>query len=115
MAYLEYEKATGLVVTIHETDVNPAEGHGIIELENYKPGDEFEWSIYIAEKEDGEYESVYAVRNNPNAARLLRENWELQEENALLTLELAQTQLRLEQAEQEQASLLLELVSKEVL
>lgn len=39
----------------------------------------------------------------------------LEEENALLTLELAQTQLRLEQEEQEQASLLLELVSKEVL
>lgn len=39
----------------------------------------------------------------------------LEAENALLALELAQTQMRLDQAEQEQAALLLELVSKEVL
>jgi len=39
----------------------------------------------------------------------------LEEENALLALELAQTQLRLDQAEQEQAALLLELVNKGVL
>lgn len=39
----------------------------------------------------------------------------LEEENALLALELAQTQLRLDQAEQEQAALLLELVSREVI
>jgi hypothetical protein len=39
----------------------------------------------------------------------------LEEENALLALELAQTQLRLEQAEQEHAVLLLELVSKGVI
>jgi len=39
----------------------------------------------------------------------------LEEENALLALELAQNELRLEQAEQEQAALLLELVSKGVI
>jgi hypothetical protein len=39
----------------------------------------------------------------------------LETENALLALELATTQLRLEQAEQEQAALLLELVDKGVL
>jgi len=39
----------------------------------------------------------------------------LEEENALLALELAQTQLRLDQAEQEQAALLIELVSREVI
>jgi hypothetical protein len=39
----------------------------------------------------------------------------LEEENALLALELAQTQLRLDQAEQEQAALLFELVNKEVI
>lgn len=39
----------------------------------------------------------------------------LEEENALLALELAQTQLRFEQAEQEHAALLLELVSKGVI
>jgi hypothetical protein len=39
----------------------------------------------------------------------------LEEENALPALEHAQTQLRLEQAEQEQAALLLELVNKGVL
>lgn len=39
----------------------------------------------------------------------------LEAENALIALELAQTQYQLKQIEQEQASLLLELVSKEVL
>lgn len=39
----------------------------------------------------------------------------LEAENALLALELAQTQLRLEQTEREQAALLLELVSKGVI
>jgi hypothetical protein len=39
----------------------------------------------------------------------------LEEENALLALELAHNELRLEQAEQEQAALLLELVDKGVL
>lgn len=39
----------------------------------------------------------------------------LEEENALLALELAQTKIRLDQAEQEQAELLLELVSRGVI
>jgi len=39
----------------------------------------------------------------------------LEEENALLAIELAQTQARLDQAEQEQAALLFELVNKEVI
>jgi len=39
----------------------------------------------------------------------------LEDENALLALELAQTQVRLDQAEQEQAELLLELVSRGVI
>jgi hypothetical protein len=39
----------------------------------------------------------------------------LEEENALLALELAQTQLRLEQAEREQAALLLTLVQEGVI
>jgi hypothetical protein len=39
----------------------------------------------------------------------------LEEENALLALELAQTQLRLDRTESEQAALLLELVSREVI
>jgi len=40
---------------------------------------------------------------------------QLEEENALLALELAQTQIRLDQAEQEQAELLLTLVSEGVI
>lgn len=39
----------------------------------------------------------------------------LEEENALLALELATAQSRLDQTEQEQAALLLELVSREVI
>mgnify|MGYP006976747107 CR=1 FL=1 len=115
MAYLEYDKSTGLVVVIHETEVEPAEGRGVVELEIYKPGDEFEWSIYINENERGEYSSHSAVRNNPYATRLLRENEELKAENALLAFELAQTQVRLDQAEQEQATLLLTLVQEGVI
>lgn len=39
----------------------------------------------------------------------------LENENALLAIELAQTQIRLDQAEQEQAALLFELVSRGVI
>jgi hypothetical protein len=65
----------------------------------------------IREKTPEEIEAERAQRTPAPKSRVEL----LEEENALLTLELAQTQLRLDQAEQEQAALLLELVNKGVL
>jgi len=65
----------------------------------------------IREKTPEEIEAEWAQR--PPAPKSRMEL--LEEENALLALELAQTQAKLDQAEQEQAALLLELVDKGVL
>jgi len=83
-----------------------------------------EWQTYAAEpqryKLDGETirEKTQQEIDDEIAARppVPKSRTELlEEENALLALELAQAQIRLEQAEQEQATLLLELVNKGVL
>ena len=65
----------------------------------------------IREKTPEEIEAERAQR--PPAPKSRMEL--LEEENALLAFELAQTRLRLEQAEQEQASLLLTLVQEGVI
>jgi len=63
---------------------------------------------------DDELYRVYKSKQVPCPSKKSRTEL-LEEENALLALELAQTQLRFEQAEQEHAALLLELVSKGVI
>jgi len=65
----------------------------------------------IREKTPEEIDAERAARPKPPKSRVEL----LEEESALLTLELARTQFRLEQAEREQAALLLELVSREVI
>lgn len=69
---------------------------------------------YTFNEELGEYEETARepytpLEPEPDPLSLL------EEENALLALELVQTQLRLEQSEREQAALLLELVSRGVI
>ena len=60
-------------------------------------------------------EEIEAIRNVPREPTTEERINELENENALLALELVNTQIELEQTQQEQAALLLELVEKEVI
>lgn len=113
--YLIYQLSDGLVVETTETSKTPPNGCGIVYSTAHKLGDEFEFTIHIeAIDDDGNIVYMNAVRNNPQASRLLTENAQLKQENALLAFELLNTQIRLDQTEAEQANLLLTLVEKGV-
>ena len=60
-------------------------------------------------------EEIDAIRNAPRPETDSEKIARLEEENAVIALELIDTQIRLEQSEREQASLLLELVEKGVI
>jgi hypothetical protein len=60
-------------------------------------------------------EEIDQIRNAPKPESPEQRISALEEENAFLALELATAQARLDQTEQEQAALLLELVSREVI
>ena len=98
--------------------------HGDAIPETAIPITEDEWRTYVAaphrykldngvirEKTPEEIEAERASRPPAPKSRIEL----LEEENALIALELAQTQARLEQAEQEQAALLLMLVQEGVI
>lgn len=89
MAYLEYEANTKQVVEIHE-NVPTIKGNYNYAISPYfKVGDEFELTIFVNEvDEEKNLLSYSAIRNNPNADRLLRENAELKQQNQLLQLKL---------------------------
>lgn len=87
MVYLEYHKETKQVVEIHETEpfLND-ENYDYAMSDHFLVGDEFELSIWINDVDvDKNLISYSAVRNNPNARRLLQENKQLKEMNELLT------------------------------
>lgn len=85
MFYLEYHIQTKQVVEIHELKPNVSGDYDYTTSDNFAVGDEFEWTIWINEvNEDKELVSHSAVRNNPNAKRLLQENEQLKQENQLL-------------------------------
>lgn len=89
MAYLEYEVQTKQVVEIHETLPDEKNGYAVVVTDDFKPGDEFAQTIWVNDvDEDGRLTSYSAIRNNPNAQRLLRENVELKAENQRLQNEL---------------------------
>lgn len=82
----------------------------------YALGDEFIYSIEVIDvDDDGLLVHHRSLLNSKHAARLLAVNAQLKSENALIALELVETQIRLEQAELEQANLLLSLVESGVL
>lgn len=85
MVYLEYHKETKQVVEIHEAAPTVSSDYDFAKSDQFVIGDEFEWTIWINEID--EYKSLVshsAIRNNPNAKRLLQENEQLKHENQLL-------------------------------
>ncbi|MEZ7170763.1 hypothetical protein [Sporosarcina sp. OR05] len=85
MNYLEYERFSKQVVEIHETEPILAPGYGFATSAEFLPVDEFEWTIWVNDVDENKnLTSHSAIRNNPNAKRLLRENEQLKHENQLL-------------------------------
>ncbi|WP_106494863.1 hypothetical protein [Lentibacillus sp. Marseille-P4043] len=83
--YLEYHKETKRVVEIHETVPTVTSDYDYAISDSYNVGDEFEWTIWINEVDkDKRLVSYSAIRNNPNAKRLLEENEQLKKDNELL-------------------------------
>jgi hypothetical protein len=78
--YVEYHATTGEVIQIHEKPTSPRPNYYIAVSEQLTAGMEIEHSIKVLEVEDDNNTivSYSAVRNNPNAQRLLKENEELQ-------------------------------------
>ena len=82
MVYLEYDDITKQVIEIHES-LPSTTMYAVSPYFNL--GDEFELTIWINEVDENKNVlSHTAIRNNPNAQRLLRENAELKQENAFL-------------------------------
>ena len=66
MIYLEYRTADNLVVAIHETAPKEIpDGHALVQADDHKPGDEYEYVITVMETKDGKATSLAAVRQNP--------------------------------------------------
>lgn len=85
MVYLEYHKETKQVVEIHEIEPTVSNDYDYASSDNFAVGDEFEWTIWVNEVDgDKNLVSHSAVRNNPNAKRLLQENEQLKHEKQLL-------------------------------
>ncbi len=85
MVYLEYEINTKQVVEIHETEPTLVEGYDYAMSDEFVVGDELEKTIWInVVTEDKYVTSASAIRNNPQAKRLLEENKKLKQDNALL-------------------------------
>lgn len=85
MVYLEYHKETRQVVEIHETSPIVTTEYDFTLSDNFTIGDEFELTIRVNQVDgDKNLTSYSAIRNNPNARRLLRENVELKEKKERL-------------------------------
>lgn len=80
--YLEYEVSTKQVVQIHVAEPITVEGYDYAVSSDFAPGDEFEQTIWINDVDENKNVTSYsAIRNNPNAQRLLRENQQLKQAN----------------------------------
>lgn len=85
MVYLEYHKEMKQVVEIHEIEPTVSTDYDYAISDNFTVGDEFEWTIWVNSVDDDKnLTSHSAIRNNPNAKRLLQENEQLKHENELL-------------------------------
>lgn len=81
--YLEYHKEKKQVVEIHEEKPTLKDEYDYTISDEFKVGDEFEWTIWVNEvDEEKELISHSSIRNNPNGKRLLEENEELKQKNA---------------------------------
>lgn len=91
MPYLEYEVGTGQVVEIYAEQPPVDPGYDYSTSNQFAVGDEFEWTIWVNEVDEKKTLLSYsAIRNNPNAKRLLKENMEFKRENEILQMALAE-------------------------
>lgn len=75
MVYLEYDIQSKQVVEIHEEEPKVVENYDFAITDNFIVGEEFEQTIWINEVDENKnLTSFSAIRNNPNARRLLQEN-----------------------------------------
>lgn len=83
--YLEYNEEKKQVVEIHDFEPTLTDGYNYATSDQFEVGDEFEWTIWINDVDENKNLISYsAIRNNPSAKRLLRENVELKKENFML-------------------------------
>jgi len=75
MAYLEYQKSDGYVVTIHETEpTSVVAEHGVIATDQFKVNDEFTYAIYAHLNPDGTANGMFgAVQQAPAAQYMLQQ------------------------------------------
>ncbi|MDF1507619.1 hypothetical protein PZE06_05415 [Robertmurraya sp. DFI.2.37] len=89
--FLEYEVNTRQVVEIHENIPELKQGYDYAITSEFEIGDEFEKTIWInIVDENKNLLSYSAIRNNPNAKRLLEENALLKAQNTELMLAVAE-------------------------
>lgn len=95
IVYLEYDKKTKQVVEIHNDGLNIEDGYDYAISDRFEVGDEFKLTIWVNKVNDNnELISHTAIRNNPQAKRLLEENTELK--NRLQATEQALMQMMME-------------------
>lgn len=112
MAYLEYELSTKQVIEIHENQPIVNEGYDCAISIAFVAGSEFEWTIWVNEVDENKNVVSYsAIRNNPNAKRLLQENDQLKVELGNILIENANDKAKISELETVQGELLLEVAT----
>jgi|SRR5690625_981208 len=92
MVYLEYHIQTKQVIEIHETEPTVSNDYDYAISDFFAVGDEFERTIWINSVDDDKnLTSVSAIRNNPNARRIMQENQQLRDDlnEAIMELSMA--------------------------
>jgi hypothetical protein len=93
MVYLQYHIETKQVVEIHDSEPIISIGYDYAISADFSVGDEFEQTIWInVVDKNKNLVSHSAIRNNPQATRLLKENQQLKEENVDLQSRVTTTQ-----------------------
>lgn len=112
MIYLEYHKETKQVVQIHENEPTITVDYEFALSDTFKIGDEFEWTIWInGVNESKNVTSYSAIRNNPNAKRLLQENEQLKADLGNILLESANDKFKIASLEATTGDLLMEVAN----
>jgi hypothetical protein len=112
MVYLEYHLETKQVVGIFDSIPANQAGYDYVKTEAFKVGDEFQITIIIQSVDtEKNLISYSAVKNNPQAKKLLKENEQLKTELGNVLLESATDKARLAELEEQQGSLLMEIAT----
>jgi hypothetical protein len=126
MVYLEYHLETKQVVGIFDSIPANQAGYDYVKTDAFKVGDEFEVTINVQSVDtDKNLISYSAIKNNPQAKKLLKENEQLktktsqlEQENAQLKtdignvlLENANDKAKIDSLEAQQGSFLMEIAT----